>query len=141
MSQKRLTENPGPFNEARKLIDSKEVSVKGDVDDTKPITVVSSKDNAHVVIGCKNSEDIVTPFCIFPTRLNYPHELTPAQSFFVFFDNAFMVTKTMVNAEKKSLSGHFQFSAGTKDCTVSYTATGDPTKCWRSQDTKDAKKL
>lgn len=67
--------------------------------------------------------------------LNNLRELTPAQSFFVFFDIAFMKTKTMVDIRAKGVTGHFQFNDGAKDCTVSYTASGDdPTKYWKSED-------
>jgi len=67
--------------------------------------------------------------------LNRLRELTPSQSFFVFFDNASTKTKTMVDVQTKGVTGHFQFKDGAKDCTVSYTTSGDdPTKYWKSED-------
>lgn len=79
-----LTANRRPLNEARQppsTLTSKEVSMNRDVDYSKPITVVNSwKENVHLVIRYKNSEEIVTPFYIFPTTaLNHPYGLTPTQ--------------------------------------------------------------
>jgi len=64
----------------------------------------------------------------------YPYELTPAQSFFVFFDND-PQTKTMVDVEANNVTGHFQFNDDAKHCTVSYKASGtDLTTYWKSED-------